>query len=96
MIRRSDSAPTPKERLAARMREIIVKSYEAERHIPTLRFPNVPDIADLAEGIDLDVQRIILEAQIDAASEFRAFAFIAEKQGELNRVEFEIAKRNSP
>jgi hypothetical protein len=93
---RTEMGPTPKARIAARMREIIVETYERERHSSNLHFPNVPDIADLAEAIDLDLQREILRAQIDAATEFRAFAFVEQKLREFNRLSFEIAKRDHP
>jgi hypothetical protein len=91
---RSEMGPTPEARLAARMREIIVETYQRER--PSVSFPNVPDIADLAEGIRLELQREILRAQIDAATEFRAFAFVEEKLREFNRLNSEIAKRDHP
>jgi hypothetical protein len=92
---RSEMGPTPEARLAARMREIIVETYQRERP-SVMRFPNVPDIADLAEGIRLELQREILRAQIDAATEFRAFAFVEEKLREFNRLNSEIAKRDHP
>lgn len=93
---RTERGPTPEARLAARMREIIIETYERERHSSNVRFPSVPDIADLEEGIRLFVQREILQAQIEAATDFRAFAFVQERQQELNRINFEIAKGARP
>lgn len=92
---RTETGPTAEARIAARLRELIVETYEKEP-ASTVRFPNVPDIADLAEGIRLDLQREILRAQIDVATEFRAFAFVEERLREFNRLNFEIAKRDHP
>jgi hypothetical protein len=95
-MRRSDIAPTPKERIAARMREIIIETYEKEKHDRSVRFPNVPDVADLAEGISPELQREILQAEIAVAAKFGTFQFVVEKQLDLDRVNLEIAKRNYP
>lgn len=97
-MRRSDLALTPLERIAARMREIIVESYEKEKHNSALRFPGIPDVADLAEGISLELQRELTRAQIDGAESARhcGYTFIEEQQRELDRLNLEIAKRNHP
>jgi hypothetical protein len=93
---RSEKAPTPEERIAAKVRELIVESYNKERHYPGTCFPNVPDHADITEALRPYVLREILRAQLDMCMKFGTFQEGLGIMEELNKVNLEIAKREHP
>jgi hypothetical protein len=79
--------PSAESRLAAVVRELIVRMQKP--------YPHVPDLADFRDELRPFVQRELLMARIEELQRYGTFSHVMELQKELDAANSEIAKRNS-